>query len=80
MPGYKDVCDNDGIQTQHAACGETPGGPNPNGPNIVVSAHFVYSARVGGAGVTMGAIRVTFWGALAMVVTAGVGWLFGTAA
>jgi glycosyltransferase involved in cell wall biosynthesis len=49
MPGYKDVCDNDGIQTQHAACGETPGGPNPNGPNIVVSAHFVYSARVGGA-------------------------------
>jgi vacuolar iron transporter family protein len=36
------------------------------------------AARVGGAGVTMGAIRVTFWGALAMAVTAGVGWLFGT--
>jgi len=25
----------------------------------------------------MGAIRVTFWGALAMALTAGVGWLFG---
>jgi len=36
------------------------------------------AARVGGAGVTMGAIRVTFWGALAMAVTAGIGWLVGT--
>jgi hypothetical protein len=35
------------------------------------------AARVGGAGVAIGAIRVTFWGALAMVVTAGIGWLFG---
>lgn len=38
------------------------------------------AARAGGAGVTIGAIRVTFWGALAMAVTAGVGWLFGTIA
>jgi VIT1/CCC1 family predicted Fe2+/Mn2+ transporter len=38
------------------------------------------AARVGGAGVTIGAVRVTFWGALAMAVTAGVGWLFGTVA
>jgi vacuolar iron transporter family protein len=38
------------------------------------------AARVGGAGVTLGAIRVTFWGALAMVITAGVGALFGTVA
>jgi VIT1/CCC1 family predicted Fe2+/Mn2+ transporter len=37
------------------------------------------AARVGGAGVTLGAIRVTFWGALAMALTAGVGALFGTA-
>jgi VIT1/CCC1 family predicted Fe2+/Mn2+ transporter len=36
------------------------------------------AARVGGAGVTVGAIRVTFWGALAMAITAGVGALFGT--
>jgi vacuolar iron transporter family protein len=36
------------------------------------------AARAGGAGVTMGAIRVTFWGALAMAVTAGIGSLFGT--
>ena len=38
------------------------------------------AARAGGAGVTIGAIRVTFWGALAMAVTAGVGWLFGAVA
>jgi VIT1/CCC1 family predicted Fe2+/Mn2+ transporter len=36
------------------------------------------AARAGGAGVTAGAIRVTFWGALAMALTAGVGALFGT--
>ena len=35
------------------------------------------SARAGGASVPMGAWRVTFWGALAMAVTAGVGTLFG---
>ncbi len=38
------------------------------------------AAHVGGAGVTVGAIRVTFWGALAMAITAGVGALFGTVA
>jgi VIT1/CCC1 family predicted Fe2+/Mn2+ transporter len=38
------------------------------------------AARVGGANVRMGAMRVTFWGALAMALTAGVGALFGTAA
>jgi vacuolar iron transporter family protein len=38
------------------------------------------AARAGGAGVTMGALRVTFWGALAMGATAGVGALFGTVA
>jgi VIT1/CCC1 family predicted Fe2+/Mn2+ transporter len=37
------------------------------------------AARVGGASVAAGAMRVTFWGALAMAVTAGVGALFGTA-
>jgi VIT1/CCC1 family predicted Fe2+/Mn2+ transporter len=36
------------------------------------------AARAGGAKVMRGAIRVTFWGALAMAVTAGVGALFGT--
>jgi VIT1/CCC1 family predicted Fe2+/Mn2+ transporter len=38
------------------------------------------AARVGGAAVTTGALRVTFWGALAMALTAGVGYLFGTVA
>ena len=38
------------------------------------------AARAGGAGVMVGAIRVTFWGALAMAVTAAVGALFGTVA
>ena len=36
------------------------------------------AARAGGAGVTLGAMRVTFWGALAMAVTSAVGALFGT--
>jgi vacuolar iron transporter family protein len=39
-----------------------------------------WAAHVGGARVAVGAIRVTFWGALAMAITAGVGALFGTAA
>ena len=38
------------------------------------------AARAGGASVTVGATRVTFWGALAMALTAGVGALFGTMA
>ena len=37
----------------------------------------VVAARVGGADVLVGAWRVTFWGALAMAITAGVGALFG---
>ena len=36
------------------------------------------AARVGGAPVMVGALRVTCWGALAMGLTAGVGALFGT--
>jgi len=36
------------------------------------------AARAGGARVAIGALRVTFWGALAMALTAGVGWLFGS--
>ena len=38
------------------------------------------AAHAGGANVTKGALRVTFWGALAMAVTAGVGALFGRVA
>ena len=37
----------------------------------------VVAARVGGAGGWLSAWRVTFWGALAMAITAGVGALFG---
>ncbi|MCE9661089.1 MAG: VIT family protein [Burkholderiales bacterium] len=36
------------------------------------------AAHVGGASMPVGAWRVTFWGALAMAITAGVGSLFGT--
>jgi len=39
----------------------------------------VIAARTGGAPVIASALRITFWGALAMAVTAGVGALFGTA-
>ena len=38
------------------------------------------SARAGGAPAITGALRVGFWGALAMALTAGVGALFGTVA
>lgn len=38
------------------------------------------AARAGGASVVKGAWRVTFWGALAMAITAGVGAAFGTVA
>ncbi|MGD0616433.1 MAG: VIT family protein [Bryobacteraceae bacterium] len=38
------------------------------------------AARAGGASIIVGAMRVTFWGALAMAVTAGIGALFGTVA
>lgn len=51
---------------------------------IVAGASLVFlailgglAAFVGGASATRGAIRVTFWGALAMALTAGVGYLFG---
>ncbi|HXP96881.1 MAG TPA: VIT1/CCC1 transporter family protein, partial [Telmatospirillum sp.] len=35
-------------------------------------------ARMGGASMLKAAIRVTFWGAFAMAVTAGIGTIFGT--
>jgi VIT1/CCC1 family predicted Fe2+/Mn2+ transporter len=38
----------------------------------------VLAAYTGGAPMFVGALRVTFWGALAMLITAGVGALFGT--
>ena len=37
------------------------------------------AARAGGARTVIGALRVVFWGALAMGITAGIGALFGTA-
>jgi vacuolar iron transporter family protein len=44
---------------------------------VFLAALGVLAARAGGAGVVRSAWRVTFWGALAMVVTAVVGRLFG---
>ncbi len=38
----------------------------------------VLAARVGGANAWKGALRVGFWGALAMALTAGIGSIFGT--
>jgi len=38
------------------------------------------AARAGGAPILKASVRVTFWGALAMILTAGVGRLFGVAA
>ena len=36
-------------------------------------------ARAGGAGILKATIRVTFWGALAMAITAGIGMVIGKA-
>jgi len=47
---------------------------------IVLIVLGALGARTGGASMLRGAIRVTFWGVLAMAVTAGVGALFGTVA
>jgi vacuolar iron transporter family protein len=47
---------------------------------IVLTALGALAARVGGAPVFRAALRVAFWGALAMALTAGVGKLFGVAA
>ncbi len=38
------------------------------------------SAHMGGASISKGITRVTFWGVLAMLLTAGIGMLFGTTA
>ncbi|WP_293604323.1 VIT1/CCC1 transporter family protein [Polaromonas sp. UBA4122] len=52
--------------------------PWVSGTSLVFLAMLgVVAARVGGAGVLAGAWRVTFWGALAMAITAAVGALFG---
>ena len=52
--------------------------PWVSGTSIVFLAMLgAVAARAGGAGVLVGAWRVTFWGALAMAITAGVGALFG---
>ena len=55
-------------------------------PQMVSGASLVFlallgavGARAGGANVLTATVRVTFWGALAMVITAGVGRLFGAA-
>jgi VIT1/CCC1 family predicted Fe2+/Mn2+ transporter len=46
---------------------------------VFLAALGALAARTGGAPIMTGALRVTFWGALAMLVTAGIGALFGTA-
>jgi VIT1/CCC1 family predicted Fe2+/Mn2+ transporter len=61
--------------------------PGPNLIVVVSATSLVFlavlgavAARVGGAPIAPGMARVTFWGALAMAITAGVGALFGTVA
>ena len=54
--------------------------PSVAGASLVFLALLgVIAARAGGADEVTGAMRVTFWGALAMAMTAGVGALFRTA-
>ena len=47
---------------------------------VFLAALGALAARVGGAGVAKGALRVTFWGAIAMAITAAIGRIFGVAA
>jgi VIT1/CCC1 family predicted Fe2+/Mn2+ transporter len=47
---------------------------------LVMTVLGALGAATGGASLWKGAVRVAFWGALAMAVTAGVGALFGTVA
>lgn len=47
------------------------------GSVLFLAALGIVGARAGGAPVLRATIRVTFWGALAMAITAGVGLLFG---
>src|SRR5210317_9877 len=61
--------------------------PGPQLILVVASASLFFlallgglAARAGGAPVWVGSVRVTFWGALAMALTAGVGRLFGVVA
>ena len=44
---------------------------------LLLAALGAVGARIGGAGLMRGAMRVTFWGAIAMAMTAGIGVLFG---
>lgn len=46
---------------------------------LCLAALGAVGARAGGAGVARATVRVTFWGAFAMALTAGVGAVFGTA-
>src|SRR5262245_5554962 len=45
---------------------------------VFLAALGAVAARAGGAAIGIAALRVTFWGALAMAATAGIGELFGT--
>jgi VIT1/CCC1 family predicted Fe2+/Mn2+ transporter len=45
---------------------------------VLLTALGAVAAQVGGAAIGRGAVRVAFWGALAMAASAGVGRLFGT--
>jgi VIT1/CCC1 family predicted Fe2+/Mn2+ transporter len=52
--------------------------PLISGSSLVLLALLgALSARAGGAGVLAAMARVTFWGGMAMAMTAGIGWLFG---
>ncbi len=61
--------------------------PGPQLISVVAASSLLFlallgglAARTGGASTIVGAIRVTFWGALAMALTAAVGRLFGVIA
>ncbi len=58
---------------------QTPLVPLVSGVSLIcLAALGAIAARAGGASASVGAARVTFWGAVAMAATAAIGALFGT--
>ena len=80
VTGEADGCPGGGPQKVGVALVDIGGGPSDiaifTGGALALLGGV--AARVGGADLTMGAMRVTFWGALAMAATAGIGKIFGT--
>ena len=86
VPFYKEAFARDGIRPESIASLEdlrrlpftTKADLRNHYPLGFLAVLGAIGGRAGGANVLRAAVRVTFWGALAMALTAGIGKLFGT--